>query len=65
MSYPISLCAGLDLRVCGTCKRNADRYTAEELAANPARIRPAADPPRCADWMAAPRAAFDSTHERL
>jgi len=59
------LCNGLDLRICETCKRNATHYAPAVVATQPARIVPAADPPRCVDWSALPRRTADSSHGRL
>ena len=57
-----TLCAGLDMRCCVSCQRNVDN--------NPDVIpehtlKPAADPPRFADWMSMPTPAIDSTHGGL
>lgn len=58
----IELCDGLDLRCCVTCARNVDNNPGE----CPERtIKPAADPPRCADWKAIPMRAIDASHGRL
>lgn len=60
-----SLCPGADLCICDTCKRNVAHYAPAVVAAQPARIVPAIDPPRCVDWSALPRRAADASHGRL
>lgn len=58
----IELCDGLDLRCCITCARNVDNNPGEYPERT---IKPAADPPRCADWKAIPMRAIDASHGRL
>lgn len=58
----IGLCDGLDLRCCVTCARNVDNNPGEYPERT---IKPAADPPRCADWKAIPMRAIDASHGRL
>lgn len=58
----IELCDGLDLRCCVTCARNVDNNPGEYPERT---IKPAADPPRCADWKAIPMRAIDASHGRL
>lgn len=56
------LCDGLDLRCCMTCARNLDNNPGVHVQRT---IKPAANPPRCADWKSMPVRALDSTHGRL
>lgn len=58
----IELCDGLDLRCCVTCARNVDNNPGEYPERT---IKPAADPPRRADWKAIPMRAIDASHGRL
>lgn len=43
-------CWGLDLRCCESCKWYVDNRDIDERDKP---FRPAADPPKCADWQAA------------
>jgi hypothetical protein len=58
-------CEGLGMRGCETCARHVSRFTEAALDAHTTRLRPLADPPRCVDWLEAPRRATDSTHSTL
>jgi hypothetical protein len=64
MSAPrhLQLCDGLGMRSCDTCARNVDNNPGIVPEST---IKPAADPPRCTDWMAIHTAARDATHGRL
>lgn len=57
-----ALCQGLDLRCCASCARNVDNNPGVVVEHT---LKPAADPPRCADWKAIPARALDTTHGRL
>ena len=58
----IELCDGLDLRCCVPCARTGHNSPGEYPERT---IKPAADPPRCADWKAIPMRAIDASHGRL
>ena len=55
-------CFNAGLRICRDCRRNVDNNPVEYPERT---IKPAADPPRCADWKAIPMRAIDASHGRL
>lgn len=59
-----SLCDGLGMPSCYGCKRFVEHYPDHVLAVNRSRLQPAADPPRCADWMALPRSQASLAERR-
>lgn len=62
MNVPV-LCRGVGMKVCESCWRNADGH--DVIPAYHPFLSPCIDPPRCADWLAAPAVAKDVSHGRL
>lgn len=61
MSIRIALCEGQGIALCDTCARHRERYTPAQQSANPGRITPTTNGPRCAAWRYAPAKATDTT----
>lgn len=58
MTHDFAHCVNEGLRICETCKRNIDHYPElERIVPRINFLKPAADPPRCADWAAMPSKA--------
>lgn len=62
---PLALCEGLGMHACDACFRNVDNHPESERAVGQKWLRPAADPPRCLDFVPIPHKATDNTHARL
>lgn len=56
---PTLLCEGIGLPICAECFRNVEHHPGTAP-----RLKPKADPPRCADWQPVPVRTRVARHKR-